>query len=207
MKRKISWYILSVFSLLVGLYPVAYFFLPREAGLLSTKPDQLLDNGWWQFFFVAHLCGGGLSLLIGWAQFSTRWRENYPRLHRTLGKVYLLAVWIGGTAALYLAFFATGGWVTGLGFFSLAAAWLATTVQAYVSIRQGHVVRHQQWMVLSYAATLAAVTLRIEMPILIALTGNFFTAYPIVAWSCWVPNLLVGAWIAFGGNAAARSQP
>ncbi|GAB4428835.1 MAG: hypothetical protein OHK0039_47410 [Bacteroidia bacterium] len=44
---------------------------------------------------------------------------------------------------------------------------------------------------ISYAACFAAVTLRLWLPILTALLGDFLPAYRIVAWLCWVPNLLV----------------
>ncbi len=52
-----------------------------------------------------------------------------------------------------------------------------------------HAIR--RWMIRSYAMILAAVTLRIHLPILAAYFQGFEPAYQIVAWSCWVPNLLV----------------
>ena len=45
-------------------------------------------------------------------------------------------------------------------------------------------------MVYSYAACFAAVALRIWMPILILVFGEFQMAYRVVAWLCWVPNLI-----------------
>ena len=51
-------------------------------------------------------------------------------------------------------------------------------------------------MIRSYAMILAAVTLRIELPLLAMWLQGFAPAYRIVAWSCWVPNLLVAEWIA-----------
>ena len=51
---------------------------------------------------------------------------------------------------------------------------------------------HRQWMIRSYALAFAAVTLRIYMPFMQAVLGmEFLDAYLIVAWMCWVPNLLV----------------
>jgi hypothetical protein len=41
----------------------------------------------------------------------------------------------------------------------------------------------------------AAVTLRVELPLLIAAFQAFDPAYMMVSWSCWVPNLLVAEWI------------
>ena len=46
-------------------------------------------------------------------------------------------------------------------------------------------------MIYSYAACFAAVTLRIWLPILTSILGEFLSAYRIVAWLCWVPNLIV----------------
>jgi hypothetical protein len=45
-------------------------------------------------------------------------------------------------------------------------------------------------MVYSYAMCFAAVTLRIWLPLLLLIFGDFETSYRIVAWLCWLPNLL-----------------
>ena len=47
-------------------------------------------------------------------------------------------------------------------------------------------------MVRNFAATFAAVTLRLWMPLLIiAAHLPFSVAYPLVAWLAWVPNLVL----------------
>jgi hypothetical protein len=49
-------------------------------------------------------------------------------------------------------------------------------------------------MIVSYGLIFAAVTLRIEIPLLMVVTqGDFDLTYRIVSWLCWVPNLLVAA--------------
>lgn len=74
----------------------------------------------------------------------------------------------------------------------LATAWFYTTLRAYGAIRAKKLKAHEQWMYRSYAVTLSAVTLRIMLPAEMAVPGLLFsTAYPIVAWACWVPNLVV----------------
>ncbi len=45
-------------------------------------------------------------------------------------------------------------------------------------------------MIISYALCFAAVTLRIWLPILEVVFGDFNTAYIITAWLCWIPNLI-----------------
>jgi len=48
-------------------------------------------------------------------------------------------------------------------------------------------------MIYSYAACFAAVTLRIWLPFLTMAFHDFNTGYRIVAFLCWVPNMIV-AW-------------
>jgi hypothetical protein len=45
-------------------------------------------------------------------------------------------------------------------------------------------------MIYSYAACFAAVTLRVWLPFLTLIFGEFVLAYKIVAWLCWVPNMI-----------------
>ena len=65
------------------------------------------------------------------------------------------------------------------------------TVTAVVRIRQGDRAAHRRWMIRSFALTLAAVTLRLYLPASLAAGLPFETAYPAIAWLCWVPNLIV----------------
>ena len=78
------------------------------------------------------------------------------------------------------------------GFGLLGASWLFTTYMAFTKIKALDIHSHQQWMIRSYALAFAAVTLRIYMPFMQAGLGMaFIDAYLIVAWLCWVPNLVV----------------
>jgi hypothetical protein len=53
---------------------------------------------------------------------------------------------------------------------------------------------HRVWVLRSYALIFAAVTLRLELPLLAVAFGDFLPAYRTVAWLCWVPNLLWTEW-------------
>jgi hypothetical protein len=46
-------------------------------------------------------------------------------------------------------------------------------------------------MIRSFALTLAAVTLRIYLPLAMIAGLDFATAYPVIAWLSWMPNLVV----------------
>jgi len=84
-----------------------------------------------------------------------------------------------------------GGLVAHTGFFLLGVLWLATTALALSAILQRRITLHREWMVRGYALTFAAVTLRLWLPLLAAVSGSFEEAYQTVAWLCWVPNLIV----------------
>ncbi|MCZ8073925.1 MAG: DUF2306 domain-containing protein, partial [Paucibacter sp.] len=92
------------------------------------------------------------------------------------------------------------------GFGLMAVFWLATTLNAHRLIRQGHVKSHRDWMLRSYAVTLAGVTLRLYLGVSVILGIKFFDAYPVLAWICWVPNLLVAEWLIRRRLPAARES-
>jgi uncharacterized membrane protein len=189
--KKTLWVLLVLSALSIGLYPGIYFVVDRKFGLLSTKTEALLANTAWTLGFYVHILAGGLALLLGWSQFSSRLRNHSPSLHRSIGKIYVAAAVLSGIAGFLIAFSATGGRVAIGGFATLATVWLYTTLTAFQHIRRGRVRAHERMMTYSYAACFAAVTLRIWLPMLVAAFQDFEAAYRVVAWLCWVPNVLV----------------
>ena len=90
----------------------------------------------------------------------------------------------------------------------IALAWLLTGWQAYAAIRRGEVTAHRRWMIRNFALTYAAVTLRIEMPLLMLAGMNSILALNVVGWTCWIPNLLaVEWWMKRKEGAAVRAAP
>ena len=59
-------------------------------------------------------------------------------------------------------------------------------------------------MMRNYALTFAGVMLRVWVPLFLAAGMDFTAAYVIIAWFCWVPNLLVVEWVIRSGK---KSQP
>lgn len=141
-----------------------------------------------------HVFASVVALVLGPLQFSTRLRRRHLELHRRLGSAALLAVFVGGLAGLYLARFAFGGLPGRLGFATLAVLWLVTAVMGIVTIARRDVAGHRRWLVRNFALTLAAVTLRLYIPLSFVAGLDFARAYPVIAWLCWVPNLAVAEW-------------
>ena len=171
-------------------YAFAYAFLPHVAA--GNMKAKLFGT---PLPALAHFIGGGIALFIGPFQFNTRLRNRFLNGHRWAGRVYLLAVLLGGIAAVTLAFNATGGLPSELGFGLLGSLWIISAGFAYSRIRSGDLVGHEYWMIRNYALTLSAVTLRIYLTIVLVNDIAFIPAYQVIAWLCWVPNLIIAEWI------------
>jgi uncharacterized membrane protein len=190
--KTLGWIVFIFFSFTIGLYPILYLLVDMSGGFLSSKPAELLQNKIWYSAFYQHILLGAVALLVGWSQFSKRLRNKNLNTHRTLGKIYLISVALSGSAGLFIALYATGGIISILGFGILAIAWLFTSLQAYLAIRKKDIDQHQYWMIRSYALCWAAVMLRLWIPLFqFGFSMDFFFAYKIIAWLCWVPNLIV----------------
>lgn len=173
----------AAYSLLV------YALLPMGAAVHPDMKPAFIANA---TAVQVHVFTAALAMALGPLQFSAGLRRRRPQLHRWTGRVYLgIGVLVGGVAGLYLAGHAHGGAVSQLGFSALALLWLYTGARAYLAIRAGAVDDHRRWMVRNYALTLAAVTLRLYVPAAVVTGVDFALAYPVIAWLCWVPNLLV----------------
>lgn len=196
--RRILFTLVAVLAVGVGIYPLLYFLVDMSGGLMATKPRNVLESGLWNTAFYQHILFGGVAMLTGWLQFLTatavipRIRARRLQLHRLLGKVYLIACLLSGIAGLYLSGYATGGIIASFGFGGLAVCWLFSSTKAYLSIRKKDIDSHRAWMIRSYALTFAAVTLRIWLPLSqFGLGLEFESAYIVISWLCWVPNLMV----------------
>jgi len=197
--------LIAATAVFVGLYPFLYFFVDRKFGLLQTKPGGVLTNTSWNIAFYIHIVSGGIALLIGWMQFNGKLRTRKLSWHRTIGKVYVFAALASSICSMYIALYATGGIVASSGFMLLGLIWFYSTYRAYTSIRRGDIDLHQKMMTYSYAACMAAVTLRIYLPLLTMAFNDFTTAYLIVAWLCWLPNLVVAYYITKRQKTATNS--
>lgn len=183
-------YILIALCLSVCFYAFQYFSFDRT-GVIESKAENIMSDKIWMTSFYTHIMFGILVLGIGGFQFIKKLRDRYLKTHRFIGKLYVLGVTISGVAALVAAQYSSGFLSSRIGFSAMAVAWLFTNFYAYKRIRQKNIREHEFWMIRNFSVTLAAVTLRIWLGILIPLAGlSFFEAYAVVAWLSWVPNLM-----------------
>lgn len=189
-----------------GYVVFAYGFMPLGAMAHPDMKEAVLSN---PVAIYMHAFASIIALVLGPFQLSPEFRKSHPNVHRWFGRMYLgVGVLIGGLAGLYLSQDAFGGIVARLGFFILAMLWIFTGIRAYLCIRSGNIEAHKKWMTRNFALTLAAVTLRIYIPGSMAAGLDFAVAYPVIAWLCWVPNLIFVEWrYAIARNTSLQPTP
>jgi uncharacterized membrane protein len=184
-----SWRFLlgSALSAAVAAYAFAYLAgIPIPPGIESNHAGRA--------WLVLHAVTGGIALLIGPWQFATVIRANRPRLHRMMGRCYVAACFVSGSAGMLLAVSSANGPIAQAGFAGLSASWLIATGCALAAALRHDFVSHRRWMIRSFALTCAAITLRIYIPAMLIADIRFASGYPYIAWLCWVPNLIVAEW-------------
>lgn len=191
MLYRISFALAAFVSLVVAL--TSYRFV--ALGLEASFPEMAAHITGARLAFVAHIVGAPVALAIGAAQFVPAIRVRMPALHRWTGRLYALAILVAGFGALGMLPTSNGGVVAQIGFGLLALAWLGTTAYAVRLAMSRRIAEHQRWMVRSFALTFAAVTLRIYLVAMVAAGMEYVDAIAILAWACWVPNLIVAEWI------------
>lgn len=198
--RTLAWGFMALNA--VGTAVVALRYALPHVPFPTTLPNFYDRHGW----LVTHAIMSAVALIVGPWQFRARLRDRYLAIHKRLGRIYCLAVVGGWITSLPLAVHAQTGVVASIGFVALGAVWIITTAAAYIAVRQVRVQSHRDWMIRSYSATFAAVTLRSYLPLLLVAGVPLRTSYPLVAWMCWVPNMVFAEWLVRRRTAGASSR-
>lgn len=174
---------------------LSYLNLDSDYGFLRIKKDAIA-SGWYLPAYYAHVLVAAVILLVGFFQihptFGLRWRNT----HRILGRVYVGGVlFLSAPGGLVMSLFINRGPVVQASFVLQCTLWFIFTWIAYIRVRHRDILSHRQWILRSFALTLAAITLRIYV-----FLGSWSfdltqpTAYATIAWLSWVPSLLICEW-------------
>jgi hypothetical protein len=91
-------------SALIGVTaPLMWFLLTDAAEYLSVTPDSFTPYYWTRRFgLLFHIAGGETALLCGFIQLSLGFTGHTRRLHRYVGRCYLIGVVVGSAGAIYM---------------------------------------------------------------------------------------------------------
>jgi len=137
-----------------------FVFITSEVLLVTDYPMyhayrlQVIAD---RHLLIPHTLAGTFALLAGPLQFSSRFRLRHLRIHRVIGRVYVIAVFIGAFTGIALAWGRPGLPGTSM----QAAAWIVCTTAAFFTARNRQIIQHRQWMARSYAVTFTFVSSRV----------------------------------------------
>jgi len=197
----------------IQLKHVALFLLALMALFVLFQRDlQLLDAGsplrqryaGISSLMLAHGIFGALALLMAPFQFSSRLRQRHIRVHRLMGRLYVLGVAVAAPVSIPVAVI-LGPPMLVMAATIQAVGWLLTTATALYCVRTGRIQQHREWMMRSYPFAMVFVIARVILGIP-AIESMGEVAFVSVVWSviataCFLPSFL----IAWQGVLSARS--
>jgi uncharacterized membrane protein len=182
--NRTGWTLAALLSGLVALVSYRYFV---GVGMAPNIVANLFARPW----LLVHVGGAATALMLGPFQFLAGVRARAPRLHRWLGRTYVVACLTGAVGGFVMAFGSTAGPAATVGFAALGVCWFYANVQGWRLAMARRFADHRAWMIRSFAMTFAAVTLRIYVPLL-PLTGlSELDGYRLTAYLAWIPNLIL----------------
>ena len=174
--KTILWVSLGITALFV--------FITSEVLLVTDYPmyhayrlQVIADRG----LLIPHTLAGIFALLIGPINFSSRIRQRHLQLHRILGRIYVVSVFVGSFTGIALAWGRPGLPGTSM----QAAAWMVCTTAAFLTACNRQIVQHRQWMARSYAVTFTFVSSRVLnlVPAYWSHLGDVLSAVGVIAFT------------------------
>ncbi|MGG7566657.1 DUF2306 domain-containing protein [Rhodovulum sp. DZ06] len=157
--------------------------------------------------FYAHVTLAAVALGLLPLQLSARLRARRPGLHRWSGRLAAACMTVGGVSGIWLAAHVAAGPSAAFGFGLLGALWIACAGLGVATALRRDLAAHRAWMIRAAALTMAALSLRLQLPVAMALGQDYDAAATWIAWSCWVPNLLIAEAYLRRGRAPAAAVP
>jgi len=170
---------------------------------LDINDSRLEVAGTLQYsVLVVHIFTAAVALVLGPLQFMPGVRARRT-VHRTIGRVYLLAGVLPSAVATIPVAIWSGRLMTQLGLTTAAILWLITGGLAYRAARRRDFTRHRDWMMRNYALTFLAVTSRLLVPLFLlvqipfsganagSIGENATSVIPVGQTIGWIVNLTI----------------
>src|ERR1044071_5190237 len=196
MRRRTAWLVFIVATIFALVLVLPYLSL--DIGDSRVEMTGRLHY----YVLVAHIFPATGALVLGPLQFVPKIRAR-RRIHRTIGRTYLLAGVLPSALATIPVALWSGRLTTQIGLITAAVLWLITGGLAYRAARRRDFVNHRNWMMRNYALTFLAVTSRILVPVMLlaqipfgtveagAIGGKATSMIPIGQTLGWIVNLAV----------------
>ena len=181
---------LRLLTIGVGLYSIVFLF-SDQIGSPEFHEKIARHPIYWSF----HLIGGGISLIICTFLLIDYIRLNRLYLHRLLGRIYVITVFLSALSGFRLSFETEAGLPSNLGLATLSICWLIATFNGFRFAVAKQIESHRLWMMRSFALTISAVFFRLDLALMSTfINASFLEIYATVSWHSWVCTLIVVEW-------------
>lgn len=199
--------LLLFFAYLMVLITLQYVPIDFNVAFLRLKEEEIKLTHY-QFSFFTHVYTSIIVLIVGMFQFSKQIRSRFTKIHKTFGKVYIILILcLAAPSGLIMGYYGNGGFYSQLSFCLLAILWFCFTLMAFIKIKQKNSSAHKNYMILSYALTLSAISLRLFKWIISnTLELPPMDTYKIVVWLGWLFNLGIAFFIIKYSNRTKKNS-
>lgn len=197
------WLVLWTGTLLIIWSSRDYLPGPFTHDFLLERP-YLLHQNWWRISVKVHAISGCLCLASSLLQYSGLLLKKYPKIHKSLGYVYIASLlFVVVPSGLILCTVAKGGLISQIGFFVMNLLTLLTVFLGLNSILNGKIKEHQIWITRSFGLVSSAITFRTLLIVLLVSQVPLEVAYPACVWLSMIINALLVEFYLY----QASSQP
>jgi uncharacterized membrane protein len=164
------------------------FFISQYSHFFHFNVESLgkYFNVKWLLF--GHIIPAACALLIGPFQFLKTFRNKNLKLHKLLGKIYMVSILVSFLSAFTLTFITTDqvGKMYTVSLWFLLFIWITSTGMAYWTIRLRKIQEHEEWTVRSYISTFAFIIQNyiFRIPVITGL-GSLAEVSPNIFWFSW----------------------
>jgi uncharacterized membrane protein len=173
---------------------IAYVLQHNESFLIHPKDPVWQHYHPFRWWLLPHGLAGACAIFLGPLQFSDRLRQRFTKLHRIVGRIYIVGALILAPLGAYIQYFQER--MGAPRSFTIAAAvdaflLMTTTGIAFAFILNGKVQQHRQWMTRSFAVAIVF----LEVRVILGITGwerLGIAATETVVWTCLALSVLAG---------------
>lgn len=182
---------INSFNVFIAIVAISYLQPDFSKGFLIGK-SGLFDHLWFPAGLYVHASSAPIALLLV-SLLVLFPLEHFATLHRNTGKFVLSLVLLAVVPSGWiLSYFAMGGVLGKLIFFSLSSYTAFIVVQGYLSARKKDFHRHQFYMIELLALLASAVLLRFILFFFhFSLDWHGDTAYNTAALLSWIPSVVL----------------
>lgn len=167
-----------------------YFPANFESDFLRGREQYF--SGPYQWAFYTHIASGPGSLFLGLILISDRFRRQFPKWHRYLGRVQVASIVLLITpSGLWMAYYAAAGPMAAIGFALLSVMTAACALLGWRTAVQRRFAEHRRWMWRCFLLLCSAVVIRVlgGLGTVLGVESEWFD--PLAGWASWLLPLTV----------------